>query len=102
MDDLIQLAMDHKWVAVSALIIGALSRVAKAGKLTALMKVDARYRPLVVVGLGLASGVLEALMAGTAWPHALLGGLIAACVAMGGHNVLIEALRDGRELGEGK
>jgi len=102
MDELLQLAMSHKWVAVSAIAIGALSRAAKAGKLTPLLQVGARYRPLIVIALGVISGALEAMVIGTPWQDALLGGLVAACIAMGGHGVLIEALRGGRELGEKK
>lgn len=102
MDSLLQLAIDHKWVAVSALVIGALARAAKAGKLTPLMKVQPRYRPVLVMGLGIASGVLQAVVAGTSWTQALMGGVVASCVAMGGHGVLIESLRGGRELGEKK
>ena len=58
------------------------------------------FAMVIGVGLGLVSGVLEAVLAGTPWHAALMGGVASAAVATFGHGVIIEALRNGRELGQ--
>ncbi len=101
-DALIQLILAHQWVAVAAFVIGALVRAQKAGKLTLPWTILARYRPLLALGLGLISGTLEAVIAGTPWSSAIVGGLVSAAIAGLGHGVIIEGLLDGRELGAAK
>jgi hypothetical protein len=90
----------HAWPVVAAFAVGAIVRAIKSDLIP--IDVPARWRPKLALGLGLASGVAEAVIAGTPWAEALTGGVLSACVAMGGHGVLIQGLRDGRELGEPK
>ena len=99
-DQLIELILAHQWVAAAAVIIGALMRLQKSGRLTLPWTIPARWRPLAGLALGILSGALEAVVAGTPWDRAIVGGLVSAAVAALGHGVVIEGLRGGRELGQ--
>lgn len=90
----------HKWVALSALVIGAIVRLLKSD--TPLPTVPSAWRPWLALGLGCISGALDAIVNGTAWTAALVGGLVAALTAIAGHDALIASARGGRELGERK
>jgi hypothetical protein len=91
-------AMQHKWAALTALLIGALVRLMKEDVTSFPINVPKRWRPTTVVMLGIGSGVLERAAHGIPWSQAALGGLGAAGVAMMGHGVLIEGLRAGKEV----
>ncbi len=106
MDDallILDLADKHAWPALSAVAIGLLVRALKSPKVPPpLDRIPARARPLVALLLGIASGALEAVVAGTPWQKAVIGGVIAAAVAIASHQLVIEGARGGRELGEPK
>lgn len=93
----------HAWPALSAVVIGILVRLFKSPSVPApLDRIPPKARPLVALVLGVASGCLEAVVAGTPWQKALAGGLVAAALAVFGHQLVIEGARDGREIGEPK
>lgn len=97
-DIVVSLVTGQKWLMASIIVIGLLVRLSKSDVAQRwLTPVPARYRPLVALVLGVASGILEAVAAGTPWLAALLRGLLAAAVAMAGHDVVIEGLLGGRE-----
>lgn len=95
---LLDLAMQHKWVAVAALVVGMLTRAMKEDSTFLPFVVPSRWRPLLALGLGIASGVLQKVSTGTPWREALLGGAISGVLAIIGHDVIIEGLRGGKEL----
>lgn len=88
----------HKWVLVAAIVIGIFVRLCKED-VTFLPTLPARWRPVLALALGVIAGFLMKLEPGKTWSAALLEGGLSAFIAMGGHNVIIEALRNGRELG---
>lgn len=89
------------WIGLSALVIGLLVRLLKSD--TPLpFSIPAKWRPVAAIALGLLSGVLHALSTGTPWRDALVGGLSAGMVAIVGHDVGIESIRGGVELGAPK
>ncbi len=97
-DQLVTLMLAHQWLALATVAIGLTMRALKADIVQGWLKpIPARYRPLIALGLGAASGILEAISAGTPWLEALLRGLLSAAVAMAGHDVIIEGLLGGRE-----
>jgi len=97
-ETIITLIMSHQWLALSVVLIGVTVRLLKTERAQRwLVAIPPRYRPLLAVGLGIVSGILEAIAAGTPWIEALLRGLLAAVVAMAGHDVIIEGLLGGRE-----
>jgi hypothetical protein len=101
---LLALAKAHSWVALAALVIGLLVRLVRDDSTVAWFPVTipSRWRPLIALGLGIVSGVLNQLVLKVDWATAIVGGIVSAVTAMGGHAVVINALRNGRELGEKK
>lgn len=99
--DLLPLIQAHAWVPLAALVIGFVARTLKddAFVLPAGWSVAARWRPVLVVALGVVSGVLDAIVGGTPWRDALVGGLLSALLAMLGHTTIVDILRGGRDLG---
>lgn len=97
LNQLFQLISEHKWIAVMAVVIGAVVRLLKSD--TPLpFSVPARWRSWLALGLGAVSGVLDSLMAGTPLLQALVEGLGSAMLAIVGHETVVEGLRKGREL----
>lgn len=96
LESLLSAVRDHAWPIVAAVVIGGLVRMVKSDAIP--ITVPARWRPVLALGLGLASGACDAIIRGTDWHEALGMGLLSSFVAMGGHDVLIEALRGGAEV----
>ena len=97
-DQFVALILAHQWLALAIVAIGLAMRLLKTELVQSWLRpIPPRYRPLVALGLGAASGILEAIAAGTPWLEALLRGLLAAGIAMAGHDVIIEGLLGGRE-----
>lgn len=89
----------HQWLAVSVFVIGMLVRLSKAGVLDEL--IPAKARPWLALGLGLISGVLDHIVAGGAWGDALLGGVVSGALAIAGHQLTVESMANGVEVGRG-
>lgn len=88
------------WVPLAAVLVGAIVRLTKMGPLSE--RIPPAARPWIALGLGLVSGVLEAVLAGTPAAVAIAGGLISGTLAIAGHDTLVESLRKGKELGAPK
>lgn len=89
------------WVLLGSIIVGALIRLTKPD-VTWLPNIDAKKRAYAAFALGIAGGVLEAVLKKHAWPDAILNGLIMAAIAVAGHQVIVEGARGGREIGAPK
>lgn len=96
--DVLDLVSRHQWVALAALLIGLLARVSKEDVSFPPFVVPPRWRPYFVLGLGMLSGILQAVSTGTAWKDAMLGGLVSAFAAMAGHDVVVKSMRNGRDI----
>jgi hypothetical protein len=95
----VQLALDHQWVALAAVIINLVVRLLKSGRFPALTEwIPPKARVLVALLLGFLAGGLDAVVRGTPWSEALVGGIVAAAVAVLTHDLLIEWVRGGKEL----
>lgn len=88
----------YAWVPTAALLIGALVRAMKAGWWPELLYVNPKYKPWIAFAAGWLSGSLDSLVTGKPVVEATIGGLVSALTAVGGHELLIEGLRGGREL----
>lgn len=110
-----QLLISPSWLGVAALVIGTMIRLLKGDPAVSWFPpfLPARWRtlppawrPRVALALGVASSVVEKRAQGAPWPAAAVGGLLeglaAGGVAIAGHEVLVESLRKGRELGESR
>lgn len=81
-----QFDFNRPWPAVAAAVILLLARAAKAPSLgSPFARVPVRWRPHVVLALGVLSGVLDAVVAGTPWLTAIGTGLLSAAVAIAMH-----------------
>jgi hypothetical protein len=94
----LDLIAKHQWVALSALVIGLLVRLLKEDTRFPPFAIPARWRPVLAVGLGVVSGVLQAASTGTPWRDAVLGGLVSAFLAIAGHETVVNSLRDGKDV----
>jgi hypothetical protein len=92
------------WVPIATLIVGSLIRLAKSDRAVAWFPVaiSPRWRAWIALGLGVVLGVLQKLALGGSWVEAIGGGLSAGIAAITGHELIVESLRDGRDIGEAK
>jgi hypothetical protein len=107
MDDLsaaVALAKSHNWIPLTAVVVAALIRVAKSDRAVAWfpVAVSPRWRAWAALLLGVALGVLQKLATGGTWLEAIVGGLVAGQVAISGHELVVEGLRKGRDIGVAK
>ena len=94
----LDLVAKHEWVGLAALIIGLMVRLMKEDTRFPPFAMPARWRPLLAMGLGVASGVLQVASTGTPWRDAILGGLVSGFVAIAGHDAIVESLRNGKDV----
>lgn len=97
---ILDLVVAHKWVALAALVIGALVRLLRDDNrfpLTLPPKWKAA-KPWIAIGLGLLAGVLDGVAGGATWTESIVSGIVAGLLPIVGHQVGIEWLRDGKEL----
>lgn len=99
-DDFAKMLLDHSWAAAAFVAIHVAVRLVKGD--TPLPYVSKDNRVWLALGLGVLSGVLQAVTTGAPWPSALLQGLGSAAGAIVAHEGIIESLRGGREIGEKK
>lgn len=94
--DLITLALDHQWLALSAVVLGAVVRVLKDD--SRLATIPAHVRPWLAFGLGAAAACLQFLVEGVGLKEALTTTIAAPLLAIIGHHLGIEMLRGGKEI----
>ncbi len=99
MEDIISLVQKHAWIALAAILIGALVRASKSDTFPLWKRIPSFWRPIIVLALGQLSGVFDAVSHGTGWQNAAVGGLVSAALATFGHEFLIEGIRGGQEVG---
>lgn len=87
---IVDLARQHAWWALAALLIGLLAMAAKKPQFFGgpLARVPVKHRAKVVAGLGVISGVLDAIVRGTPIADAVLHGLMSAAAAVLFHGVV--------------
>lgn len=93
-----QLAQQAPWVMMMAIIVGALVWLTKEGTPTAML-VPARYRLPLAALLGQLAAALQVVALGANPKDAILGGFVASALSWAGHELGIEKLRGGKELG---
>jgi uncharacterized membrane protein YebE (DUF533 family) len=101
LDSLLALALEHRWFAVGALVVGALVRLSKTEAMGRMFTdLHPLVKRLVPLALGAALGVLESLASGRPLQEALVkGAILAGGGAMLGHDAGIEGMRNKREIG---
>ena len=87
------------WIALAAFAVATIVRLLKSEVVPPpLSDIPAKTRPVVALILGQLSGVLAAAaIPGIDVKTALLGGLVSAALAIAGHDIIVERIRDGLE-----
>ena len=81
----------------TALMLWLLVRILKDPRLNMLSRLDAKYRPLIVVALGAAAGCADSIVNGVPIAKAVVMGLVAAAMAIAGQEVVVNSLMGGKE-----
>lgn len=97
-DFLIDLVSKGQWLPLLVVVAGLFGRLLKAD-VPWFFTVPSRYRAWAVVGFGLLEGVLSKVAAGVSWPAAIVAGLLAGVGAISGHELVVEGIRNGRDIG---
>jgi len=97
--DLFDIIVQKKWLALTSVIIGLAVRLLKDDTKIP-VSIPPRLRSWFALFLGAVSGVVDKLVqaGNTTWTVALLQGFGLAALAMLMHSLLIDSLRDGKEL----
>lgn len=92
------------WVPIATLIVASLIRLAKSDRAVAWfpVAVSPKWRAWAALLLGVVLGVLQKLALGGSWVDAVGGGLSAGIAAITGHELVVESLRNGRDIGAPK
>jgi len=94
----LDLIAQHQWVGLASLVIGLVVRLLKEDTRFPPFAIPARWRPMLALGLGVASGVLRTVATGTPWRVAVLGGLVSGFAAIAGHASVVDGVRNGRDI----
>ncbi len=95
-DDLALYVLDRGWVPAGALAIGIVVRLLKSD--TILPTLPAKWRLVLVGVLSIGLVALNKIAAGMPWPKAIEYAVLSALIAVAAHELLIERLRDGKEI----
>lgn len=100
-DDIAAHAKGHEWTAVVALVIWAGVRLSKNDKIAARFpwSIPPRWRPWAALGAGAVFGFCKKLALGGSWFEGIGGGIFAGISAMAGHDLIVDGLRKGRDIG---
>lgn len=103
-DTAIRLAREHSWVPLAAVVVGIFVRLAKDDRVVRWfpLAIPPRWRAIIALSLGLTAGVLEALRGGDTWGSAIVGGVMAGVLPIAGHEIVVQGLRGGRDIGQPK
>lgn len=100
-DTLVQLARANAWVPLLAVLVGAVVRIGKSD--AAVARIPLHFKPenraVWAMALGVVGAVLDRLAAGGTWYGAIAGGLVAGSGAIAGHEIVVNRLRNGRDIG---
>lgn len=95
--DILTLALDHQWLALSAVVLGGVVRALKSDTRLP-VQVPAEWRPWLAFGLGQIAALLQLVVGGATWRDALTTAIGAPLLAICGHWLGIEVLRGGKEV----
>lgn len=88
-----------QWLPLLMIFAGLFGRLLKQD-IAWFPTISPRYRAWAVLAFGILEGVLGKVVSGVGWRAALIAGFLAAMGAISGHELVIEGLRSGREIGD--
>lgn len=100
-DTAVQLIRTHAWIPLVSLLAGAVIRISKNDAAVAWIKfyIKPENRPLWAIAWAIVFAALDRLAVGGTWYDAIVGGLVAGCGAIAGHEIIVNKLRKGRDFG---
>lgn len=101
--DLRAFVASGRWIPFAGALVHLAIRALKSERVPPwLARIPVAWRPRLAVLLGALLGALDHVVGGQPWLSAIGGGLAAGALAIAAHELGIESLRDGREIGEPK
>jgi len=99
--DLLAALGTHNWIAIATLVTFVLVRICKDDRYVRFwpVAISPEWRPRFALLFGLVYGVVQKLATGGTWTEALAGGFLAGFLAIGGHELVVESFRQGRDIG---
>lgn len=100
-DGALKFAHEHSWVVLSSIIVWGLVRVSKDDRAVKWFPVEIAplWRSWAALILGMAAAVIHKLWTHGPWPEVVPGGFSIGVLATYGHEIVIESLRKGRDIG---
>lgn len=101
LNTVLALVRDHNWIPIAAILDGFLIRLAKDDRYVQWFPITIapKWRPWFALALGVLIGIVALkLLSHGAWSEAVLGGLGAGMTAITGHALIIDSLRNGRDI----
>jgi hypothetical protein len=102
-DNLVRLLRWHGWIPLLSIVVGGFIRLSKSDAKVAWFPnyIKPENRPIWALGVSLVAGSLEQIFAGGSALEAVVGGIIAANTAIGGHEIfskVAKKIRDRRTM----
>ncbi len=88
----------YAWIPIAAIVVNVFVRISKLDAIG----LPPKYRAWAALVGGIASGAIAKLAGGASWADAIVGGFAAGFGAISLHELGIESIRNGREVGEPK
>lgn len=103
-DTALELMNGHSWIAIALLFVGAAVRVMKDDRAVRWCRIEIapRYRVWAALALGMLLGILHKLVLGGTWGEAMVGGFVAGGGSTWLHELVVESIRKGRDIGMSK
>ena len=95
--DMTALLSSHKWPAVAMVVIWFAMQLVKDDNRFPIA-IPADKRVYLLFALGVASGVLEHVLAGQSWSDAAIGAVVSIALPMFFHEGVVEAARGGKNI----
>lgn len=95
--DLWDAIMAGKTAVASAAALWLLVRILKDPRVNAIRWLDAKWRSLLVIVLGVAAGAADSIVRGVPVGKAVTMGLVSAALAIAGQEVIVGGLMGGKE-----
>jgi hypothetical protein len=91
----------NAWIPLIAVIVGAVIRLTKTDAAVAWFKVYTKpeHRPAIALSLAIVGASVERLAVGGTWYDAIAGGIAAGSLAIAGHELYVNGIRKGRDIG---
>lgn len=90
------LVIKHQWVPLAMVVIGLVIRLLKSDTKIP-VTIPPRARAVTALLLGVVAAGLHRVQSGVEWQQAIFESIVAALLAIAGHNVVIDGLRGGKE-----